>query len=205
MESKRERIKRHAIILFASRGIRDTTIRDIATSLDIALGGIYYYYKSKGHLLEEIMKDFANNREEFLNNIQSWNIPFEMKIKLLLTRRLNLRKDKFSLYLFAKIFDNGETSMTFDEYLKRDQIFEIFLQMNIDEIAPEYRDELPKIGRFLSTAFTKLLLMLIEETGIEVNDTESYDRMVDTFHDNVDIKKEVDLFYNLSFKELLNK
>lgn len=205
MESKRERIKRHAIILFASRGIRDTTIRDIATSLDIALGGIYYYYKSKGHLLEEIMKDFSNNREEFLSNIQTWNIPFEMKIKLFLTRRLNLRKDRYSLYLFAKIFENGETSMTFDESLKRDQIFEIFLQSNIEEVAPEYREALPKIGRFLSTAFTKLLLMLIEETGVEVKDIDSYNHMIDTFHDSVDIKKEVDMFYNLSFKELLKK
>lgn len=204
MDSKKDKIKSIATIMFAAKGIRNTTIRDIASYLNIALGGIYYYYKSKEHLLQEILEDSINNRQVFLENIESLNISFEDKLKLMLERRLNLKKERYHLFLFAKIFENGEANMTYDEYFKRDQFFEKILLANLDKISPKYHKDIVKIGRFQSTAFTKLLLMLIEDTGIQVTDVESYEKMVDTFKQNVDIKKEVELFFNISFKPLLN-
>ncbi|MGL4403162.1 MAG: TetR/AcrR family transcriptional regulator [Fusobacteriaceae bacterium] len=203
MDSKKERIKTIATIMFASKGIRNTTIRDIASSLNIALGGIYYYYKSKEHLLQEIMEDSVYNRQVFLENIENLDINFQDKLKLMLERRLNLKKERYHLFLFAKIFENGEAYMTFDEYFKRDQFFEKILSANLDKISPQYHNDIIKIGRFQSTAFTKLLLMLIEDTGVQVTDVESYEKMVDVFNQNIDIKKEVDLFFNISFKPLL--
>lgn len=189
--------------MFAAKGIRNTTIRDIASSLNIALGGIYYYYKSKEHLLQEIIEDSINNRQVFLENIENLDISFENKLKLMLERRLNLKKERYHLFLFAKIFENGESNMAFDEYFKRDQFFEKILLANLDKISPQYHKDIIKIGRFQSAAFTKLLLMLIEDTGILVTDVESYEKMVDAFNENIDIKKEVELFFNISFKPLL--
>lgn len=205
MSSKKERIKTIATIMFAGKGIRNTTIRDIASSLNIALGGIYYYYKSKEHLLQEIMEDSVHNRQVFLENIEKLDITFEEKLKLMLERRLKLTKERYHLFLFAKIFENGETNMTFDEYFKRDQFFEKILLANLDKISPQYHKDIVKIGRFQSAAFTKLLLMLIEDTGVQVTDVESYEKMVDLFNQNIDIKKEVELFFNISFKPLLKK
>ncbi|MGL4254584.1 MAG: TetR/AcrR family transcriptional regulator [Fusobacteriaceae bacterium] len=203
MDSKKEKIKTIATIMFAAKGIRNTTIRDIASSLNIALGGIYYYYKSKEHLLQEIIEDSINNRQVFLENIENLDISFENKLKLMLERRLNLKKERYHLFLFAKIFENGESNMAFDEYFKRDQFFEKILLANLDKISPQYHKDIIKIGRFQSAAFTKLLLMLIEDTGILVTDVESYEKMVDAFNENIDIKKEVELFFNISFKPLL--
>ncbi|MGL4534748.1 MAG: TetR/AcrR family transcriptional regulator [Fusobacteriaceae bacterium] len=203
MDSKKERIKTVATIMFAAKGIRNTTIRDIASSLGIALGGIYYYYKSKEHLLQEIMEDSIYNRQVFLENIEKLDISFEDKLKLMLERRLNLQKGRYNLFLFAKIFENGEAHMTFDEYFKREQFFEKILLANLDKISTKYHNDLVRIGRFQSAAFTKLLLMFIEDTQVQVTDVKSYEEMVDVFNQNVDIKKEVELFFDISLKPLL--
>ncbi|MGL4981093.1 MAG: TetR/AcrR family transcriptional regulator [Fusobacteriaceae bacterium] len=203
MNSKKEKIKTIATIMFAAKGIRNTTIRDIASSLNIALGGIYYYYKSKEHLLQEIIEDSINNRKLFLENLQNLDVSFEKKLMLMLERRLHLTKERYHLFLFTKIFENGETNMIFDDFFKKDQFFETILSSNLEAINPLYHDNIIKIGRFQSAAFTKLLLMLIEDTGVDVSDVESYEKMVDIFEENIDIKKEIELFFNLSFKPLL--
>ena len=53
----RERILAAARRLFASRGVEQTTIRDIAREADIALGGFYNYFRTKDEVLAELVKD----------------------------------------------------------------------------------------------------------------------------------------------------
>ncbi|MCJ8342000.1 MAG: TetR/AcrR family transcriptional regulator [Cetobacterium sp.] len=202
MKDKRGRIKRTATILFAANGIKNTKIEDIANVLGMAKGGFYYYYKSKDHLLEEIMDDSVEGRKEFLKNIECLNIPFEEKIKMFISRRLNLKDERHNLFLFAKIYENGETNLTYDEYAKRDKIFEYFLIANKEYIKDEYIDEIPKIRAIISSGLTRLLLVLIENTGVEVKGEDSYRKMIERFN-RIDIDKEVELFYKLFIKEIL--
>lgn len=202
MRDKRSRIKRIATILFAANGIRNTKIEDIANILGMAKGGFYYYYKSKDQLLEEIMDDSIESRQEFIKAIEMMDISFKEKIKMFISRRLNLKDDRHNLFLFAKIYENGEANLTYDEYFRRDRQFEQFLIANRNEVKEEYRDQIPKIRNMISVALTKLLLLLIEETGVEVKGEDSYRKMLERFN-RIDIDKEIELFYNLFFKELL--
>jgi AcrR family transcriptional regulator len=47
----RERIDHNAMALFASKGVAETTIRDIAQSAGIAEGALYRHYRSKDQLI----------------------------------------------------------------------------------------------------------------------------------------------------------
>lgn len=202
MATKRERILRTATILFASNGIRNTKIEDIAKNLGMAKGGFYYYFKSKEDLLYEIMYNSVISRKEFLKNVANLDLPFEEKIKKIIARRLDLRDDRYSLFLLAKIYENGEISLTYDEYMKRDIIFSEFLENNKEYLKEEYRDQIEKIRSMLSASLTTLLLFLINKTGITVIGEESYRKMVEKYL-TFDIEKEIEMFYNMFFKEIL--
>ena len=201
--TKRDRIKRTATILFAANGIRNTKIEDIANVLGMAKGGFYYYFKSKEELLLEIMDNSVISRKEFLKEVGDLDVPFEEKLKMIVRRRLSLKDDRYNLFLFAKIYENGEINLTYDDYMKRDIIFSEFLNNNREHIKEEYRSEIEKIRTMLSSSLTTLLLYLITQTGIEVVDEDSYKRMVEKYA-TIDITREIEMFYNLFLKSMLN-
>ncbi|WP_297597451.1 TetR/AcrR family transcriptional regulator [uncultured Cetobacterium sp.] len=200
--TKRERIKRIATILFAANGIRNTKIEDIANVLGMAKGGFYYYFKSKEELLEEIMDNSVISRREFLKEVGDLDVSFEKKLKMIISRRLNLRDDRYNLFLFAKIYENGEINLTYDDYMKRDIIFGEFLNSNKDNIKEKYRDQIEKIRCILSSSLTTLLLFLINQTGVKVTGEESYRKMIEKYL-SIDIDKEIEIFYNLFLKEIV--
>ena len=100
---KKDRIKKLATILFAEKGIRNTTIRDISKFIGIALGGIYYYYSSKVELLKDIFNEALENRQFFLSQLADSKDDFNTKIKKIISRRLLLEKDRHYLFLFATL------------------------------------------------------------------------------------------------------
>ncbi|MGL5001104.1 MAG: TetR/AcrR family transcriptional regulator [Cetobacterium sp.] len=200
--TKRDRIKRTSTILFAANGIRNTKIEDIANVLGMAKGGFYYYFKSKEELLLEIMDNSIISRKDFLKEVGDLNISFEEKIKLILRRRLNLKDDRYNLFLFAKIYENGEINLTYDDYMKRDIIFSEFLDMNKEYLKEEFREDVEKIRTMLSSSLTSLLVYLINKTKVKVKDEESYKKMVKSY-ESIDIDKEVEIYYNMFVKSLL--
>ncbi|MGL6023469.1 MAG: hypothetical protein ACRC0F_02540, partial [Cetobacterium sp.] len=134
--------------------------------------------------------------------IGNLNVSFEEKIKMVLRRRLNLKDDRYNLFLFAKIYENGEINLTYDDYMKRDIIFSEFLDMNKEHLKEEFREDVEKIRAMLSSSLTSLLLYLINKTKVEVKDEESYKKMVKNYED-IDIDKEVEVYYNMFIKSLL--
>lgn len=54
-DTRREAIRNEAARLFAIHGYRSTTLDDIATSLNVTKGAIYYYFKSKDEILHAIV------------------------------------------------------------------------------------------------------------------------------------------------------
>lgn len=60
-ERTRERILATALRLFHERGWRDTTMRAIAAEAGVSLGNAYYYFASKGSLIQAI---YAQSHDE---------------------------------------------------------------------------------------------------------------------------------------------
>ena len=71
-EKKRHEISRQikeaALRLFKTKGIRKTTVAELAESVGIAKGTFYNFYATKGQLVAEIMDDFDAASERELRN-----------------------------------------------------------------------------------------------------------------------------------------
>jgi AcrR family transcriptional regulator len=56
-EATRQRLQRVALQLFVEKGVRETTIRDIAAGAGVAEGALYRHYESKEALAEALFDD----------------------------------------------------------------------------------------------------------------------------------------------------
>lgn len=58
--SRRDELLDLAATMFADRGLRATTVRDIADSAGILSGSLYHHFKSKEQMVEEVLRDFLD-------------------------------------------------------------------------------------------------------------------------------------------------
>ncbi len=66
-ESVRERIIQKAVELFSEKGFHGTSMRDIAGASECSLPTLYYHYKSKNELFEEIVINRFLHITEMMN------------------------------------------------------------------------------------------------------------------------------------------
>jgi AcrR family transcriptional regulator len=60
LPSRRDELLELAATMFAERGLRATTVRDIADSAGILSGSLYHHFKSKEQMVEEVLGDFLD-------------------------------------------------------------------------------------------------------------------------------------------------
>jgi TetR/AcrR family transcriptional regulator, cholesterol catabolism regulator len=60
LPSRRDELLELAATMFAERGLRATTVRDIADSAGILSGSLYHHFKSKEQMVEEVLRDFLD-------------------------------------------------------------------------------------------------------------------------------------------------
>ena len=58
--TRRDELLQLAAAMFAERGLKATTVRDIADSAGILSGSLYHHLKSKEQMVEEVMRDFLD-------------------------------------------------------------------------------------------------------------------------------------------------
>ena len=58
--SRRDELLDLAATMFAERGLRATTVRDIADSAGILSGSLYHHFKSKEQMVEEVLVNFLD-------------------------------------------------------------------------------------------------------------------------------------------------
>lgn len=78
----RSRIIDAATELFIKQGAQDTSLSDIARSLSISKGTLYYYYSSKADLLfdvsESYMTRISNRLLEWAKNLKNRCLPTKL-------------------------------------------------------------------------------------------------------------------------------
>lgn len=79
-EEKRANIMLQALKLFSKEGFYTTTIPDIAKSLDMSVGNLYNYFKSKDILAKEIIKYISAYLGAELRKINEEDISAKEKI-----------------------------------------------------------------------------------------------------------------------------
>jgi AcrR family transcriptional regulator len=78
LSNKREKLLIAADSLFLQKGTDLTTLADIAHASEVPLGNVYYYFKTKGEIISDVIKLRFKELQELLNNIdQEYQTPEE--------------------------------------------------------------------------------------------------------------------------------
>ena len=63
-------IKEQAMTLFAEKGFKDVTMKDVCEAAGLSRGGLYLHYGSTGQIFAEIIDDLMNaQKDEFSEKI----------------------------------------------------------------------------------------------------------------------------------------
>ena len=75
---RRDAILKHAAELFATQGIRATTVREIGELADVHAGSLYHWFPSKDAVVAELLAGYmANIHQRFTGVVDSANTPLE--------------------------------------------------------------------------------------------------------------------------------
>ncbi len=66
-QKTREHIKREACILFAEKGFKQVTMKDICQASELSRGGLYCHYKSTRQIFQEIMDDKMGRQDQIFD------------------------------------------------------------------------------------------------------------------------------------------
>jgi AcrR family transcriptional regulator len=83
---RREVIRDAAAELFAAKGVAATTVREIADAVGILSGSLYHHFKSKQHIVEEILTDyFEDLQKSYMAALSEKGSPAEQLRSLIRT------------------------------------------------------------------------------------------------------------------------
>ena len=84
----KERILENAVMLFSKKGFHGTSMRDIAGASGCSLPSLYYHYKSKNALFEEIVvNQFLKVTDKMNRKLDLGAKPEELYFQVLRTRK----------------------------------------------------------------------------------------------------------------------
>jgi AcrR family transcriptional regulator len=108
----RIRITRAALELFAEKGVKETTIKDIAKAAEVSEGAMYRHYRSKDELAETLFREnyigFAEEMTRHLNNRQTFSEKIECVVQL-----------------FCEVFDRDPVLYSFLLFTQHDELKKI--------------------------------------------------------------------------------
>jgi AcrR family transcriptional regulator len=110
MQGKKRQIIEAAIICFSEKGYRGTSIQDIADTLGIAKGSMYFYFKSKEDLLQSICKHYMETIVKQAQTIAGSSLePREKLIQIITLSYKQYEQNKgFIMILMQERFDLNE-------------------------------------------------------------------------------------------------
>ena len=72
---KRQRLVESARRMIYHQGVERTTLADVATEADVAVGNIFYYFKTKDELVDAIVEGYCREGEELLARLDRRRTP----------------------------------------------------------------------------------------------------------------------------------
>ena len=152
--------------LIAQKGFSAVSMRDIAKKVGIQMSSIYYYYESKGALLEDILERFKNGYKEYFD----WLTKANMKADSLETLLDNMFHKEFTdmrnpaaclgMSLILKEQHNNKTA--------RKCAFELLFQHSIWRIQADF-DKLIRKG-VIPPSDTKMIATILMCCVVICND-----------------------------------
>ena len=92
-EKTRQNIKDQAMKLFAQRGFKDVTMKDICEATQLSRGGLYLHYGSTRQIYAEILDDRMGCQDDEFSEKRSNSISAEMTLPDVLDRYAKEMRD----------------------------------------------------------------------------------------------------------------
>ena len=198
MKSARNNILNAAMELFARKGYAGCSIREICLAAKITKPVLYYHFRGKEHLYQELMLDIFNQTRKNLLMISEYRGSLRDRLVLYASSEFNnCRRDPNSVRLLFRMMFSPE-----GEYPRYNFVEEF--QRERDAIAKIINDSKPKQrnsdGEIKAGALMGMMLMQILEylfTGRRTLTRKTAERLVDLLvpnsspnHFNIPIGKE---------------
>ena len=67
-QETRRHIKKSACSLFAEKGFKDVTMKDICEAAKLSRGGLYCHYESTRQIFQEMIEDMTDRQEDMIDS-----------------------------------------------------------------------------------------------------------------------------------------
>jgi AcrR family transcriptional regulator len=107
----RDKLLKTAIDLFAAKGFKGTSIRDIAQAMGMSISNIYHYFGSKEGLLLAVLEESSRRLLDRLKQVTRMDLEPRERFKLLLETHIRISEARMNE---AKIFALDEEHLSPD-------------------------------------------------------------------------------------------
>ena len=133
----KQHIKEQSIKLFAQRGFKDVTMKDICDVTELSRGGLYLHYSSTRQIFSEIIDDLMNAQgDEFSEKIEQGLSAKEILLQVLERYKNEMLDTQGSLSVAIYEFFSADTSKQdnalFQQYQKSYLIWKQLLEYGIN-------------------------------------------------------------------------
>jgi len=196
----KEKILTHSLKLFASKGFRETTVRDIASSVGLQQGALYNHFKNKDAILTALIDQLMSSA---IVTIFEEKEPAELykRGKALLAniattfKLLSFDGKNEALFklMMQEMYKNSDVRDLYHEYFYQHNIKKlssIFFMMMQEEMIRSY-DPLMLANEFLTPLFfyqTHVILLKLDSKSTSSAVT-LFEKHVDYFWDSIRIRE----------------
>lgn len=87
-DERRAQILSTALMLFASKGLAATKIKDLSSATGISQGLVYHYFRSKEEIFVELIRDAFRKMNRACRELEKITLPAAEKIKMAIVKLL---------------------------------------------------------------------------------------------------------------------
>lgn len=105
-----------AVLLFSTKGLKETSIADITKEAHLGIGTFYNYFHSKDDLLNSLLENIANDIQKYYTELLQENLPKRELLRNIVIHSAEvLAYNRFILPLFMRAADkSARTPGSFD-------------------------------------------------------------------------------------------
>jgi len=201
----KEKILKHALRLFSSKGFKATTVRDIAGAIGVKQSALYNHFKNKDEILENLIQNLTSSAIATLFDHKDTSELHKEKKGLLMSiattfKLLSFDRQNEGLYklLMQEIFRNERIREIYNEHYYQENVKKlsgIFFEMMQEEII-ESSDPLLLANEFFSPLFFyQMQITLLKLDNKSTSSVVSlFEKHVEYFWDNIKLDNQTRLF-----------
>jgi AcrR family transcriptional regulator len=202
----KEKILKTALKLFAEKGYKPTTVRDIAGAVGIKQSALYNHFKNKDEILSTLVDDLTSSaivtifeRDEDAQELHKQGKALLHSIAITF-KLISFDRQNEALFklMMQEIYKNPAIRDTYSEYFYQENVKKLstlFFMMMQDEMIKS-SDPLLLANEFFSPLF--FYQMQVSLLKLDKKSTSSvvslFEKHVEHFWDNVKVEKQTSLF-----------